>query len=296
MRHSFRYFVGVDQTGASISGGRSARPLPCAVFDATQYRLHLFGHDRKPLWLKSFNETSLRELFIRIDIEAAEVHSRTTAYLVDCVFGLSENTWPPHLPAGLHGQWRLFRRAAQAEGFGLKAAAHFFAQILKDAGVPPYPVRRCELLVNANSVFRTHPFQKNIQCGTYRIWKDFGSESKPWMNIRYLTPAADSKLDRPWLFEAYPSFIWREIFGLRTRDLKLFPEALNTVFPKLHLSEETMALLARDPNFTDAAVLALGGYALQRRGTLWSDKPSRSKWRSKEGWIIGVPEGDEQAP
>ncbi len=217
--------------------------------------------------------------------EAAD--SDRLAILLDCVFGLEQNAWPRHMPPGLNTLWQLFRRAAQeGQGYGLKPAAAFFAKILEESTARGFPVRHCEVLANANSVFRTHPFQKNIQCGTYRIWRDLGQSPEPWLNIRYFTPAREVR-HKPWLYEAYPSLIWREHFQLRTRNLAELPGAMKRVLPEIRLSREDAELIARHPDYADAAVLAMGGFLLDRAGLL-KPKLSRNQRLAREGWIVGL--------
>lgn len=313
LNRGFNMFIGIDQTGASMLGGRAARPLPIAVLERKQKKLRL--HLRSPkserrLEIAGFSKDEFTRALEELKLDCNALAKPTTAILADCVFGLSEKVWPG--PPGAETLRSLFARAALSKDYGLKPAARFFDEILAEQKIEKslYPVRRCEMIANANSVFRTHPFQKNIQCGTYRIWRDLGIHGSAWLHLRYFEKAAEAQITaekeneqaarsrqlnrihsptRPFLFEAYPSLMWKRMLKLRSRDLTQFKAALELTFKdRLEVDETHLAQMLRDPDHTDAAALALGGAWLAERNELIDGGPSRSKWLAKEGWIVGL--------
>ncbi len=272
-----KVFIGIDQTGAALQKGVRAKPLPLAAIDEDEGSLRL-----TTAWIPSFTFEALQKAL------PMPINSCETAILIDCVFGLEEKVW-----RGLDTNiWSLFREAASdtavRRGFGLAPAAEFFDELLRRSRVgDSFPVRRCERIAKANSVFRTRPYQKNIQCGTYRIWRDLGSSAKHWAQIRYFTPQQEVSSEKPWLFEAYPSLFWREILGLRTRKSSALANALKEVLPQLAISESQLTSVLKSPDLADAVVLAVGGFMLRDR--LFTGSPSRTGWLHREGWIIGLP-------
>lgn len=281
------FFIGIDQTGAALSP-LEARPLPFAFIDArTTPRVRTVGLDGRPLRLARFSRDAVETLLVENGVDDAHsvVRSAKTAFMVDCVFGLANSL---RYPPGAETFRQLFAAAAaRTDGYGLKPAAAFFDDVLKRAPAPSrerFPVRLCEIIAKANSVFRTHPFQKNIQCGTYRIWRDLGLHGSDWVHLRYFEK---EMRERPFLFESYPSLFWRELFGLRTRDRRELEGAL-----KKHgavLDRADLELMIENPDHADAGVLAIGGLALAREGKLFDGPRSRSRKLAREGWIVGLP-------
>jgi hypothetical protein len=308
LNDAFDLFVGVDQTGAARDGGRAAKPLPLAILTMDKRpRLMLHDQSGRPLNLASFTRSSLESSLASAGVSQASrrVRSFATALLVDCVLGLPQDVWPVGYEPGAGTLWELFaaaaRDTAERKGYGLKPAASFFASLLAESrggdgqaptvGTRVYPARKCEIRANANSVFRTHPFQKNIQCGTYRIWRDLGASvamDGRWLNIRHFTPERSIRHDSPWLFEAYPSLLWREALGLKSRNLALLLAALESKLPELEIAKSCRDRIREDADAADAAVLAAGGLILQRQKRLFESAPSRSGRLAIEGWIIGL--------
>ncbi len=315
----FNFFIGLDQTGAVFHGGERAKPLPLAWVEtrvdtrssSVRPKLTALTRDGKKLRLDSFSPSALAAILTReMDRDCAHhiLRSSQTAILADAVFGLPAETWPRNKPPGAATLRELFAMAAEdtreRQGYGLKAAARFFDEILAQANresqikrsnssatnapPPAFPVRAVELVANANSVFRTHPFQKNIQCGTYRFWRDLGLYGSEWIHLRYFENARDFRMDRPILFEAYPSLMWREVLKLRTRNRTQVREALKA-FSDVDISEETVALIEQDADHADACLLALGGYWLARHGRLIAESENRDPKLAREGWIAGLP-------
>src|SRR5690606_15146623 len=91
----------------------------------------------------------------------------------------------------------------------------------------------------ANSVFQSRPYQKNIQTGTYRIWKDLTSGGPTrWANIWPFETERSELLDAPWIFEGFPSLLWREVLGLPTRDLSRLRSAVEDAWRRELRGEE----------------------------------------------------------
>lgn len=292
-----KVFVGIDQTGAATKNGSAAKALPVAIVDARSKRPRLItsAEDGAPLWLDTFSDSSLSRTLSRAGLPGVHAGSSSLAILADCVFGLPAEAWPEGAPPGSATLWSLFREAARDDetraGYGLKPAAKFFAEALLRSsyrGSEPHPVRCCERLAKANSVFRTHPYQKNIQCGTYRIWRDLGRATEAWVKIRWFEPQATALDERPWLFEAYPSLIWRELFNLRTRDLTRVHDAIEAAFAHFELPLNLDETIEGSADRTDAIVLALGGWWLNQEGKLFAPSPLPRLSLGREGWIVGL--------
>jgi hypothetical protein len=298
LNNQFSIFIGIDQTGAVARGSSATKPIaqsmPVAIlaqFDGV-WRLKLTSSkSAKPLLVHSFSKAEIVRCLAEADLKIGFASSSKTALIVDCVFGLAEEAWPRN-ESSLSA---LFTRAAAAPGgIGLQAAADFFALILKDSGHDqskvPYPARRCEIMARANSVFRTRPYQKNIQCGTYRIWRDLGSAPEAWMQVRHFTPSHAVSREMPWVFEGYPSLIWRDYLQLRSRHLPSLASEIRRVASHIKIAKPDMQRMLSSPDAADAAVLAIGGKWLQNTGSLFSaGAPSKSKWLKREGWITGLP-------
>jgi hypothetical protein len=316
----FDLFIGIDQTGAALESGTRAKPLPVAIYSLRGQQPHLILHDRsgRSLTLSHLHPDNLDGLLRENNcLTAHQTVDSRVALLIDSVFGLPSTVWPFDKAPGAETLWHLFARTAldtnERKGFGLKPAAHFFEELLNSAhghlprakaqlspasghslirrdGTPitDLPTRTCERLAGANSVFRTRPYQRNIQCGTYRIWRDLGSLGKPWANIRCFETRSTVRNDRPWIFEAYPSLLWRKLLQIRTRQLGQLPSALKMCEPTIHLTEQGRALIARNPDHADAAVLAVCGGLLQKAGKLFAPIPLDNYLLGREGWIVGL--------
>ena len=290
----FNCFLGVDQTGAVLSQGRRARPLQAALLTQSPR-----GWQLKYVSLSSLNQS---EAAAALHLHAGHLARPKLALAVDCVYGFAKGItaqpmWQGLCEASTHGKGL----------FGRGAAEEFFAKIWSlgshsSSEEIELPRRTCEVLSRANSVFLTRPFQKNIQTGTYRIWKDLAQDKvdgKSWLNfwpmdaIRLREGNLSIKeIDRPFFFEAYPSLVWREILGSRTRQ----PERLKVLSTRalaqigLEVNSRDWAIFHRNPDAADAATIALGALYLQEMNELFEpfenffDEPNLSE----EGWIMGL--------
>lgn len=278
---NFRCFVGIDQTGAVRASGRP-HPLPCAVLErgSAEWKLHLADGDLKPLAVDSFASQSFEKLL--------EPFHRTlgakVALMVDCVFGLPWQSWRAvgEKPGDLRS---LIRQCTQENAYGRSASEAFFGkwsggQILR---------RECERVSGSNSVFQTRPFQKNIQTGTFRIWRDLALHGDE--DAFSFWPFDPVQSGRPWVFEGYPSFYWRQLFKMRSRTVAAFPEVLEAVRSfGLKVRWEHPKNFRLTPDAADAAVLALAGLVLQHEGRLFRPFNAFALQASAraEGWIAGV--------
>lgn len=188
--------------------------------------------------------------------------------------------------------WEVYRSTLSSPEWGREAAQVFFSKlwdscprVAKAPGL--FPKRVCEIQAGASSVFQTYPFQKNIQTGTFRFWKEMTrDESKPWFKQWPFPQNAYGKASIPTVFETYPSLLWQELWGLPTRNRTRLLTAINQTFQKsqLTLRMNDRALLVKNADAADAATSALGGLLLQKQGMLTKNK----KCHLGEGWIVGL--------
>ena len=279
----FEAFLGVDQTGAAVRGGAAARPLPCALLRRAGARWRLTVRDR---WLPALDAAS---------VDAITGGVAPVALMVDCVFGLPRSIARPlGLPGrGAQPLWRLFERAAAGEAlprYGRAAGEAFFAALAASAGgvTVPLPRRDCEVCSNATSVFQTRPYQRNVQTGTHRIWRDLAARGSGWASIWPFEPPAAPRV----LFESFPTLFWQRLFGLRTRSRPDLPAAIARAFRgRARLDVDDWDAIVSDPERADAAVLALGGLLLQLDARLlepFAGFTPRVRRLGLEGWIAGL--------
>lgn len=289
----FTHFLGVDQTGATDTKGKP-RPLPVALIfqSGAKWKL-VFSRAGKRLEISRVTREELQIFFS--ELPYPDLNLSTTALIMDSVFGLPESSWPRSRQAVAHGSeglFQLFQKAASFEyagkHFGRDTAEAFFGQFLSEKNSRSMPQRLCETASGANSVFRTKPFQRNIGCGTFRIWKDLGSAPQKWFHIWGFDQPTSQPRKGPWIFEAYPTLFWKKILGFPSRSPLSLPGWLQTKAPKnLIFDAQELSRLSEDPDLCDSVVLALGAWILQSRGEIW-EVPSFPSLQ-KEGWILGLP-------
>ena len=233
---------------------------------------------------------------------AAEQGARLgrSAILLDAALGLPNGCWPTGSErlAGGDRPWTLFARAAALPGFGRAAGERFFATLVPAEASARLPRRACEVLAGASSVFVTRPFQRNVQTGTHRIWKDLASGGEPrWANV-WSFDAQTRVRGGPWLFEGYPSLLWARVFGERTRAPGRFAgviERAAALGVNVTVSRARVREVSASPDLADAAVLALGAACLDRVGGLFTPLPgvAAEALAPGEGWIAGLaPDGN----
>jgi hypothetical protein len=249
-------FIGIDQTGAVNSKGKPKK-LPMAVLSFQNQEWQIETHFIRGLHAEEFKH--LKNLKI---------------IAVDSVLGLPHKVFPKNKTLR-----DLFKQALGFEfnkkAYGMEAAYQFFQTFLQNKIQNEFPTRVCEQLAKANSVFQKHPFQKNIGCGTFRIWKELGQNSD-WFHL-YPQDGDFSKLTKkPVIMEGYPSLIWKNLIQSNSRKT----EALLK-----HLKQNKMNLLNTDidADTADAIVLSLGAFEFYKNPKL-VDRPHLKA----EGWILSL--------
>ncbi|MFM8269299.1 MAG: hypothetical protein ACKN9V_03845 [Pseudomonadota bacterium] len=281
-------FVGIDQTGAASLKGRKAKPLPmCIAVKQRSGTWRFFTKSGKgPLMLDSFHCDSIQKQF---EILKLKSQWDKTAFIVDCVLGLPKQL-RSNPTKGKPYLWGYFEKAAgfskNGKEFGREVAEDFFSKLLP-ADTKEFPKRFCEELSGSNSVFQVRPYQKNIQTGSFRLWKDIGSVGKPWLKLwPFETSDGDSAL--PWIFEGYPSLIWKDCLGSAVRSPKDLRKLSEKAFPQFEI--DTWQYVEKHPDTADSFVLAFGGVFLQEKGRLWKPFPGFQKENNalREGWLLGL--------
>lgn len=282
MKTGFQCFVGVDQTGAVRPDG-VPHPLPCAILVGRdgEWALQTVQRSGKSLSIPSFTHQALEELLATVHVHL----DHRVAVLVDCVFGLPWQSWREagERPGDVRA---LIRTCAFEQAYGRNASAAFFGRW---NATTTFHRRECERVAGSNSLFQLQPAQKNIQTGTYRIWRDLAASGDEDLFSFWPFDALGS--GRAWVFEGYPSFYWKNLFGCRSRSAAGLKKVFATVRGEgIPLRIKGKAAMSRNPDLADAGVLALAGLMLQRRERLFQPfesfplfAPARA-----EGWIAGV--------
>ena len=235
-------FIGIDQTGAVNSSGKP-KPLPACVLDDDN--LNLF-------YLENFSP------------ELANL--KPELICIDCVLGL-----PKSLNIPLRKALALTEKSV---GFGRGPAQHFF-ETLADGKIHH---RKIEFQIGANSVFTVHPFQKNIQTGTFRFWKEM-SKSPDWFYLPAIAGEKNTRQKKIAVVEGYPSYYWKSILNQTNRKPDQILNILKKMYPTLKLNSENKRWLLKDANLADALVLALAAK---------KHKSEINRKSTFEGWILGI--------
>lgn len=250
-------FIGVDQTGAVGRDGR-CKPLQAALLQKAGGRFELSPFQLRELSFKEFTRHP-----------SSPQDPRNYTWVIDCVLGL---------PSGFPELRQVLELAAQTTQNGRQAAQDFFESLLAGSTWKVIPARKVELLVGANSVFRNKPFQRNIQTGTFRIWKELGADPD-WFTLAGHEPRSGN---RSWLIEGYPSFAWQQLFSVKKRSPQDFRVLLKNRFPDLHISKSNLTHFMNSTDACDAAVLALQAATQEESVAYYSQS------LAPEGWILGA--------
>lgn len=286
---SIDLILGVDQTGAVRGRLREPAPLHACVLTREGPRSWRLETCEIP-------RLSPSEMRARL---GGDSYARSV-WVLDCVLGLPAGTrWRGNVTAGASRSdrlWALLSLTRREPDWGRAAAERFFAGFLpKEVSArreaARLPQRRCEILAGANSVFLTRPYQRNIQTGTFRLWKELSSEGlERCLNFGAFETARSAIECAPWVFEGYPSFFWRSRFGFARRE----SSSIRSVFEQLkrhssqdvRVSRRELARLCKSPDLADAAILSLGALSLQASAPRrWARAP---RFRALEGWILGL--------
>ena len=275
-KHESRFFVGVDQKGSVIrSGPRTGQPtpLPFALVRPSRdrrfkYQLRVSDNSKRALDFEHFKPQSLESRLNSID---PELKLSMGAFLIDCVLGLPQDllhkgclakfleTAKPQ-PSSAELMGFLFSLASafpRDEGpalYGRAAASAFFRSTFPE--VYPHPARRqCEIRLKANSLFLERPYQKNIQTGTFRFWREIGESLKDEPCWFHLWPHNTEKnSDLPLIGEGYPSALWKLNIGKsRSEPEQLVSWLKSERFDFKAIDED---ILMTKPDWADAAILA----------------------------------------
>lgn len=268
-RRPFQIIFGIDQTGATQGPSKSrAKPLPSAVLTkkGRQWRLRLHS-------LPSLTRENLQEA-------AGDLSLASALIAVDSVLGLPAEVWPQNTSS----LKSLFKKASLRKTYGFDSAALFFGEIW--SGKSP-PKRQVERLAKANSVFTSRPFQKNIQTGSFRVWKDLGPHTT-WFRL-WPHDVFDSTFRPPYIFEVYPSLLWKSLFDSSQRKPSQLKSLIQKRFPEISISPEDQHRFIQ-PDYADAVVAALGAFRFfVTQNNFYPPKDRFKKYQMKrEGWILGL--------
>lgn len=240
--------LGVDQTG-QVKGGQPA-PLPCCWLEGSTVLFAL---------APSLSLKGLEQAFGR------RIDPAQTVIAVDAVLGLPQMISVP---------WReALERARSTPGWGLNTAAAFFREFSDD----PNLTREIDRAVGAQSLFKTKPYQRNIQTGTFRVWKELGA-NPDWFSVPHLGEAPQP--GRVPLYEGYPSLAWRLLLGCRTRAPGQLMDKLQTLENPPDWTPQLQAAVNQNPNLADALLLSLAARQYAH--------PLPYHARPSEGWILGA--------
>ena len=240
-------YLGVDQTGAIDSKGKP-RPLPACLIQNDVISFFYLSTFSKQEILNKVQPAPDEQLLI----------------CIDCVLGL---------PDQLKLTWRSqLKKLRKNNTYGRQAAIVFFRNIGKGQILR----RKIEIANNANSVFTEKPYQKNIQTGTFRIWKDIS-----WNENDFFVPALEKRTSpgQIAIFEGYPSLSWRLLFKSTTRQPKKLSEFIKDKKLAIQWNKKHQASVMKDANLADAFVLALKMKTFKKMALLMIP--------TNEGWILG---------
>lgn len=292
----FDSFLGLDQTGACLPGGQKAKPLKVCLMkrEGSQWKAYTQNSQGKPLTLASLCESAVAKF---LEPFAMNWPNPKLAIHVDCVLGLPHSAWPKDSNALVprDALWGLFhlvkQHRFQGMSYGRFASQNFFEILLKLSSQNGIPLRECEKYSGSNSVFTTRPFQKNIQTGTYRLWRDLAQDgNSPWLHLWPFDWSETPPQDNAWLFEGYPSLLWKKYLNLSSRDPKALGSWVRRFSKSFKLECDTLELITNDCDHADSFVLALCGLLLQREQRLFTPFPNFSQLPQlrREGWITGL--------
>lgn len=227
MRSDKLVYLGIDQTGAVDSKGRPKK-LPVCILVGNEIQFSQMAH---------FSKAEIQNLIGTKDLSGLRI-------VIDCVLGLPKElgiSWRQALPETLN-----------YPGFGRKPAQEYFRHLAQGK----FYQRKIEVLLKANSVFQEHPFQKNIQTGTFRFWKEM-AQDPDWFFAAGLS--GEIKKNRVPVFEGYPSYSWKKLFKTFHREPQSLGKILAFAYPDLQWNQKLQKHVDTDKNFGDSFVLALAG-------------------------------------
>lgn len=264
--------LGVDQTGA-LDSNKRPRPLPCALIYLRNNSWQLLTKDsgENPLSLSCFDSTHITEL-----VSKYLVTSKSENYyvIVDVVIGLPQEFLT--LNNSVEEQLKDYmRKTVQVDAWGLEAGKEFFNRILIENSESCNPSKRqVELALGANSVFTPYPFQKNVQTGTFRVWKEMALSDFDDLSFGHFSKNK-AKIS---VIEGYPTLAFKKLMGTKRSNPKEWPSDLEKFFP--NIKKKTSDL---NQDHLDALLLAIQAF-----DTLVIKKQSICPLNSLEGGILGA--------
>lgn len=245
------YTIGIDQTGA-VDVLKQPKPLPTCM---------IRGNCLDFFYLRAVSLNALNKC---IQVHSPEVDIQIA---IDCVFGVPSKVGVPFRT--------VLRKTLQMEGWGRQTANAFFTSLSPGQ----FSQRRVEVLTGAQSVFQTVPFQRNVQTGSFRIWKELAQE-EGWFYFPYLDERPSKGLVP--IYEAYPTLSWKKLFGLKVRKPEFLESLVKSHYPHINFAPHSLAAVKKDANFADAAVIALHLHEHSHTEPRYPTHP--------EGWILGASE------
>jgi hypothetical protein len=261
-----KFFIGIDQTGAVDSKG-NPKPLPTSLIIKTKNNYQINTN----LYIKSLDKESILQLV------KSEENLSKTFILVDSVLGLPlEDTINDQIK-------KIFKTASDFsfnnKRFGAEVAYQFFNSLLINKKSKNYPQRKIEIITKANSIFKLKPFQRNIGCGTFRVWKDLAKNTN-WYNI---WPVNKLDKNKCIIAEGYPSYYWKNLVLAKRGDSKALLKFIETNLKvKVNFGDNKDF---KTIDHMDSCILSLKA-ALASEKDFYLDESQ--KILKKEGWIFGV--------
>lgn len=258
-------YIGIDQTGALQSNG-SVKALPCSIIRKTRSGLDATVN----ISLKNLDLESVSEF-----INYKDLHR--TLIIVDSVLGI------PYRHTTNKPLRTLFKEASKFKfdnkSFGAQTAHKFFNTIVRNQKFQGIPTRQAETIANANSIFRLKPFQRNIGCGTFRIWKNLSADQN-WYS---LWPAEKYVQNTCTIAEGYPSLLWKTFIRSKRGEHSTLIDFAKKNNCKIKFSNTFRNFKSTDDmdSFVLALFAALNTHLIYKINSL----PSVI---SKEGWIFGL--------
>jgi hypothetical protein len=243
---------GIDQTGAVLND-KAAKPLKACqlVVDSSDQIKDILFFDIPHLgcWVQTLDQKQKTHIFI------------------DCVLGLPISLNKAYSSQSLR-EWILKAGDFSFEDkiYGRQTSQKFFDEILDFYQIKngELPRRDVEVKLNSNSVFTIHPFQKNIQTGTFRIWKELGSVLDSivlWPSDFYLKDEFNI-----FLYEVYPSFFYKKLLNVKVRSAEPVLKYLEKL--NLKISEKIRDQIY-NPDNCDALMAAIGGLDCIKNNNVW---------------------------
>ena len=157
----FSCFLGIDQTGASVSQGKRAKPLKICLLRKEGKEWCAFTRKKgKALTIDALSPSAIEKLFKDFELDLPK---NRMAILADCVLGMPLSAWPKRsIPKDASHLWNLFKDSStyhlNGALFGRAVSESFFSRFpIKQSSIPK---RKCEIISGSNSLFTTRPFQK----------------------------------------------------------------------------------------------------------------------------------------